>query len=148
MAFNNDTETMATNRAESASTKRRSVSKAVGNSIKNAVKKATTTSLETVFKDEPNPYKTPIPPYIWIDHPTQGEKLSAPTYVIRLGVGGADTVEISIDKSPWQPCRLASGYWWFDWSAIKSGKHTLVARMRTTDGRWFKTPPRTCDYRP
>ena len=103
--------------------------------------------LEILFTQEPNPFRQPIPPYIWIDYPTQNEVLRAPAYVVRLGVGGADLVEISIDKSPWLPCRLTSGYWWYDWSGIAPGKHQLVARMRTSDNRWFKTPPRICNYR-
>lgn len=102
---------------------------------------------EILFKELPNPYKEPIPPYIWIDHPSQSERLLGSTYVVRLGVGGADAVEISIDKGPWLPCRATSGYWWYDWAEIPAGKHTLVARMKTNDGRWFRTPPRACDYR-
>jgi hypothetical protein len=104
--------------------------------------------VETLFTQEPNPFQAPVAPYIWIDFPQQSEILRGPTYNIRLGVGGADLVEISIDKSPWLPCRLTSGYWWYDWSKISKGKHTLTARMRTADGRWFKTPLRQCDYRP
>jgi len=103
--------------------------------------------IETLFTQEPNPYRPTEPPFIWIDYPTQNETLRNSAYVVRLGVGGADLVEISIDKSPWLPCRLTSGYWWYDWSKISRGKHTLTARMRTTDGRWFKTPVRQCDNR-
>jgi hypothetical protein len=105
-------------------------------------------TMEILFSEEPNPFQPPAPPYIWIDHPTQNETLQTPGYSIRLGVGGADLVEISIDKSPWLPCRLTSGYWWYDWTGITKGKHTLVARMRTSDGRWYKTPPRPCNCKP
>jgi len=104
--------------------------------------------VETLFTQEPNPFKSPEAPFIWIDYPAQDETLVGPDYHVRLGVGGADLVEISIDKSPWLPCRLTSGYWWYDWSDIAPGKHTLVARMRTSDNRWFKTPPRACTRRP
>lgn len=104
--------------------------------------------LEILFTQEPNPHRQPEPPYIWIDYPQQAEVLRGPQYVIRLGVGGADLVEISLDKGAWLPCRLTAGYWWYDWSAITPGAHTLVARMRTPDGRWFKTPLRACEYRP
>lgn len=102
---------------------------------------------EILFTQEPNPFHAPTAPYIWIDHPTQNEVLSAPQYNIRMGVGGADQVEISIDKSPWLPCRLTSGYWWYDWSNIAPGKHTLTARMRTSGNQWYKTPPRACTRR-
>lgn len=103
--------------------------------------------VETLYTQEPNPFNAPEPPFIWIDYPTQNETLHSAEYHVRLGVGGADLVEISIDKSPWLPCRLTSGYWWYDWSDISNGKHQLVARMRTSDNRWFKTPPRACTRR-
>ena len=103
---------------------------------------------EILFKEEPNPYRVSDPPFLWIDYPQEKERLRAPVYVIRLGVGGAQQVELSIDSGPWENCRLTSGYWWFDWSGIQPGKHTLTARMRTADGRRFRTPSRTCDYRP
>lgn len=103
---------------------------------------------EILFTEPPNPYRQPEPPYIWIDHPQERERLLGPVYVIRLGVGGAQNVEISIDKGPWVPCRFTSGYWWYDWTAIAPGKHVLVARMKAFDGRYFRTPPRNCEYRP
>lgn len=103
---------------------------------------------EILFKELPNPYQTPEPPFIWIDFPQQSERLFEATYVVRLGVGGAEQVEISIDNGPWLDCRLTSGYRWFDWNGIEPGKHTLVARMRTSDGRVFRTPARACEYRP
>lgn len=103
--------------------------------------------VETLFTQEPNPFKTPEAPYIWIDYPTQNETLQGAEYNVRLGIGGADLVEISVDRSPWLPCRWTSGYWWYDWSNIAAGKHTLVARMRTSDSRWYKTPARACTRR-
>jgi hypothetical protein len=109
---------------------------------KSPASRSASAPLETLFTQEPNPFEQPVPPYIWIDHPSQNEVLTWPQYNVRMGVGGADLVEISIDKSPWLPCRLTSGYWWYDWSDIAPGKHTLVARMRTSDNAWFKTPPR------
>jgi hypothetical protein len=101
---------------------------------------------EILFEELPNPLRTPQPPYVWIDFPTEGERLSAPTYVIRLGAGGADSVELSINKGPWRHCRLTSGYWWYDWADIPRGKHTLVARIHTPQGAWYRTPPRKLHY--
>jgi len=101
--------------------------------------------IEILFKEEPQQGPEPVPPYIWIDHPVQSERLLSNEYVIRLGVGGAEAVEIAIDKAAWQPCRLTSGYWWFDWKNIKSGKHVLTARMKTAGGQWYKTPPRSVE---
>jgi|GEM_PF-949477 hypothetical protein len=98
---------------------------------------------EILFAESPIPGKAPQPPYIWIDYPQEGETLFGSNYVIRLGVGGADSVDISIDRGSWLPCRFAAGYWWHDWTATP-GKHTIVARMQTADGRCYKTPLRNC----
>ncbi|MFA5976243.1 MAG: hypothetical protein WC859_08800 [Elusimicrobiota bacterium] len=134
--------------SEVSSKRKATARKSVVSTGRASVSKAASAPVEILFKELPNPFQTAEPPYIWIDHPQQKEMLSGPTYVIRLGVGGAETVELSIDKGNWLPCRLTSGYWWFDWHAITPGKHTLVARMRTPEGTWYKTPPRSCDYRP
>ena len=103
---------------------------------------------EILFTNQPNPYHPTPPPFLWIDFPQQNERLTGPVYVIRLGAGGAQHAELSINGGVWQNCRLTSGYWWYDWSGIQPGRHTLTARMRTADGRWFRTPPRTCERRP
>ena len=97
---------------------------------------------ETVYEALPNPYHAPVAPYLWIDYPVQKEMLHAPEYVIRMGVGGEALVELCIDNGAWTPCRTASGYWWYDWSNIAPGEHILVARMKTFDGAWFRTPER------
>lgn len=99
---------------------------------------------EILFDLEPNPYHPPVAPYLWIDYPRETEVLSGDEYVIRCGVGGAEHVELSINQGDWLPCRFASGYWWYDWSGIPQGDHTLVLRMRTGDGRWYRTPVRHC----
>lgn len=105
-------------------------------------------STDILFTAEPIHGQEPTPPFIWVDYPQEGEKLLGPTYVIRLGIGGADSVEIAIDKGPWQPCRFTAGYWWYDWDNIAQGKHTLVARMKTSDGKTYRTPPRSCAFKP
>lgn len=149
MSIPNDATTVPTNgRTASSSGKKKTSRKASSRSSSSKpVPVRHTGPIEILFTQEPTPHREPQPPYIWIDFPTQSENLTSPTYVIRLGVGGADLVEISIDKGPWVPCRLTSGYWWYDWAAIAPGSHTMAARMRTPDGRWFKTPIRQCDYR-
>jgi len=136
--------------AQSMKRKSKKSASAVRDQVTAAAKRfvgRSTEPVETLFTQDPNPFKQPVAPYIWIDFPTQSETLRSPAYNVRLGVGGADLVEISIDKSPWLPCRLTSGYWWYDWTNIAPGKHTLVARMRTSDNRWYKTPPRACNRR-
>ena len=149
MATPNEASVLLGNGDTSAPSKRKAGRKAgssargqAANSGKSSPARPASAPLEELFSQEPNPFQSPEPPYIWIDHPSQNEVLTWPSYNVRLGVGGADLVEISIDKSPWLPCRLTSGYWWYDWSDITSGKHTLVARMRTSGNRWYKTPPR------
>jgi len=145
MALNDASVLSGNGQTSTPVTKRKSARKAPTTAKRASTR--TAVPQEILFTQEPNPFREPVPPYIWIDFPLQNEVLNAPVYVIRMGVGGADLVEMSIDKSAWLPCRLTSGYWWFDWSKIAKGKHTLVARMRTPDGRWFKTPPRLCDYK-
>jgi hypothetical protein len=153
MAIPNETSILSGN-GETIQSAKRKASRKTGASVREQVSAAAKRlvgrnagPVETLFTQEPNPSHQPAAPFIWIDFPVQNEVLRATTYVIRLGVGGADLVEISIDQSPWLPCRLTSGYWWYDWANIARGKHTLVARLRLPDGRWFKTPPRQCDYR-
>lgn len=137
--------TSGTRKRKAATRKTAGVSPAVP---KAAVQKASSSAsaAEIVFTNPPTPGQEPIPPYIWIDYPQQKERLNAEKYVIRLGVGGAEVVELSIDRGPWQACRLTSGYWWFDWAAISRGRHTLTARMRTAGGQWYRTPERSCEY--
>lgn len=106
------------------------------------------TPAEILFDQLPNPYHPPVAPYVWIDYPEQNERLLGPIYNIRMGIGGAEQADIAIDGGSWQACELRSGYWWYDWTNIQPGKHTLVARMRTADGRWYRTPVRNCEYRP
>jgi len=100
---------------------------------------------EILFDAAPCSFLAPTPPYIWLDYPEEQAHLSAShDYVIRLGVGGEQAVEIAFDGGAWQPCRYAAGFWWYDWSAITPGTHTLVARMQTAEGTWYRTPVRTC----
>lgn len=101
---------------------------------------------EILFNTEPCGFLAPAPPYMWIDYPAEGETLRATEYVIRLGVGGEQNVEIAFDDGLWQACRNASGFWWYDWSAIAPGTHTMVARMQTPEGVWYRTPVRTCHF--
>ena len=72
--------------------------------------------------------------YVVIDHPKDGEVLSSHHYAVRIGASG-NAAEMSIDGSDWKPCRLAAGYFWFDWSSIPSGQHKLTARIKTAGGK-------------
>jgi len=86
--------------------------------------------------------------YLVIDHPQQNDILTGPEYVVRLGTAKEKHVEISVNKGPWESCRPAAGYWWYDWKLTAPGKQTLVARMLTVDGKYKKSPIRTCVYKP
>lgn len=77
-----------------------------------------------------------------LDHPLQGEKITAPQYTFRVGtIGDIELVVISINNGPWQPCRNAEGYWWYDWAGYKSGKYQAEAKAQTKDGRIFTSEP-------
>jgi hypothetical protein len=42
----------------------------------------------------------------------------AAEYVLRIGASLDGYVEISFNDAEWEPCRFASGYWWFDWKYL------------------------------
>lgn len=79
--------------------------------------------------------------YAVIDYPLAGEIVTSPHYAFRIGAGGADRVEVSIDGKEWQPCRPAAGYWWFDWSGYNAGPHQIRARI-PSGKRFLVSKPR------
>lgn len=92
---------------------------------------------------------TIMQPQIDIDHPQPDEVLTGSHYSFRIG--GSDvlvSVEVSIDRGPWTPCRRACGYWWFDWSGFSAGPHQLVARGQTRDGFSVGSAPRRFTVQP
>ena len=76
--------------------------------------------------------------YIVIDYPVEKETIFGDVYVIRIGSSFDGFVEISFNDGEWQPCRFASGYWWFDWMYYKSGNYKIVARLIGKDGNVVK----------
>ena len=77
-----------------------------------------------------------------LDHPQQGEKITSPQYTFRVGtLGDIELVAISINNGPWQPCRNAAGYWWYDWAGYKGGLYHAEAKAQTKDGRFFTSEP-------
>lgn len=75
---------------------------------------------------------------VLLDHPQQGEKITAPHYTFRIGTSGdTERVEILIDQGHWQPCRHSVGYWWYDWSGYTGGRHQAVVKAQTKDGQVF-----------
>jgi len=75
-------------------------------------------------------------PQIEIDYPASGETVSAPSYTFRLGcTEPLIEAEISVDRGPWERCRHACGFWWYDWSGYGPGAHTAAARGTTRSGQ-------------
>ena len=81
-------------------------------------------------------------PNILLNYPKLNEKITSSDYSFRIESRVNGAVEISIDDGPWQQCRGAAGYWWFDWSVSTPGKHKAVARVMTADGQTPTTFPR------
>lgn len=77
-----------------------------------------------------------------IDFPQQNEKITSREYGMRVtAADGAEQVDVSINQGPWQPCRLAVGHWWFDWSGFDAGEYEVIARARANGGRWLVSTP-------
>ncbi|HCE97094.1 MAG TPA: hypothetical protein DER10_01205 [Elusimicrobia bacterium] len=77
-----------------------------------------------------------------LDHPQQGEKITAPRYTFRIGaVGAIERVELSLNEGPWQPCRNSVGYWWYDWADYAAGRYQAAVRAQTKDGQVFTSEP-------
>ncbi|GEM_PF-3899453 len=77
--------------------------------------------------------------YVVIDYPKEGEIITSPNYTIRIGASEGNTVEVSIDAAgSWNVCRLAEGYWWYDWANYSPGFHLVKARMVDSKGKVIK----------
>lgn len=78
-----------------------------------------------------------------LDHPQQGEKITAPHYTFRVGTAGdIERVEISLNAGPWQACRHSVGYWWYDWADYTGGRYQAVVKAWARDGRAVTCEPR------
>ena len=77
-----------------------------------------------------------------IDYPLPGEIIASNQYPVRLNVPEtAESVDLSINRGPWLPCRSAAGYWWYDWSGYGDGAYELIARIPGPNSRWTMTQP-------
>lgn len=104
-------------------------------SPKSATKKA---AVETKVKPEIKEQNINNNSYIVIDYPVEKETIFGDVYVIRIGASFDGFVEISFNNGEWQPCRFASGYWWFDWMYYKAGDYKITARLIGKDGNVVK----------
>ena len=109
---------------------------------KNGKKRPKLKKAAEVDEGSPKAAKKKLPkdkPHIVIDFPEDGELILEPRhYAVRMGAS-LGPVEISIDAAGWQTCREAGGYFWFDWSQIPSGSHSLLARAKTGEGKFVKS---------
>ncbi len=75
-------------------------------------------------------------PKIEIEYPPSDEVVSSAHYAFRIAATEPlIEAEISVDRGPWQPCRHACGFWWYDWTQYGAGPHQAAARGTTRDGR-------------
>ena len=82
--------------------------------------------------------------YVVVDYPKNLENITARQYAVRMGASDCTGVDISVNDQPWQPCRHAIGYWWFDWNELQPGNHQLVARMHKSNGEYLISKRRRC----
>ncbi|HBE88026.1 MAG TPA: hypothetical protein DDW67_02670 [Elusimicrobia bacterium] len=86
----------------------------------------------------------PTTDYVVLDYPKNLETITSRNYAVRIGSCDCVGMDISIDDQPWQPCRWAVGYWWFDWNNFAPGTHQLVARMHKSNGDYVLSKRRRC----
>ncbi|MDT8286078.1 MAG: hypothetical protein RQ748_03120 [Elusimicrobiales bacterium] len=86
----------------------------------------------------------PATEYVVLDYPKNLETITARHYAVRIGSGDCVGMDLSIDDQPWQPCRWAVGYWWYDWNNFAPGTHQLVARMHKSNGDYVLSKRRRC----
>ena len=80
--------------------------------------------------------------YVQVDYPMEGEMIASHFYSFRISASPTERVEISIDDEEWLPCRQSVGYWWYDWSHLTVGLHSLQARILSAGTRELKSKPR------
>ena len=94
----------------------------------------------------PKALKTPKAaksPAVLLDYPQAGEAVRPGHYAVRVAAKPEVRVEVSVDGAPFQPCREAVGYYWFDWTPATPGEHTLVARAKNGGPRYAVSEERT-----
>jgi hypothetical protein len=102
--------------------------------------KPKTTRRTTKKTVEPKPASAEIQklvqakPLVSIDFPQAGETVLSGEYSFRITAPDASKVEISIDNSPWQPCREAVGHWWYDWTGFEPGVHQARVQILGPNG--------------
>lgn len=86
--------------------------------------------------------KTTAAKGVYIDYPLNNENVYCGHYCFRIGtVGNSEWVKVSLNGGPWQYCRSANGYWWYDWWNFQTGTFTAEA-VALLDGKEVKTAKR------
>lgn len=114
--------------------------KVVSSTRRTAVSKAKTTKTTTATASS---QKTiPLAKDLYIDYPANNEKVYCGHYCFRLGSpSNISWLKISINGGPWQDCRNANGYWWFDWWNFTTGNFYAEA-YGCVNGKEVKTAKR------
>ncbi|MHB0995644.1 MAG: transaldolase [Elusimicrobiales bacterium] len=107
--------------------------------LKAAVKKTNKTNTPKTTKPVVD-----VNEYVVVDYPKNLETIASRHYAVRIGASDCTGVDISVNDQPWQPCRHAAGYWWFDWTNFQPGTHQLVARMHKRNGEYLISKRRRC----
>lgn len=96
-------------------------------------------------KSEVKPEEIQVEEYVVVDHPKNLEVIPENIpFAVRIGASECSAMDISIDDQPWQPCRNAVGYWWFDWEGFTPGSHQIVARLHKNNGEFLISKRRRC----
>ncbi len=112
--------------------------------LKLAVKKNNNTKTNTTTTTTNKTKLVNTNEYVVVDYPKNLETITTRNYSVRIGTSDCTGVDISVNDQPWQPCRHAVGYWWFDWNNFQPGTHQLVARMHTRKGEYLISKRRRC----
>jgi len=112
--------------------------------LKLAVKKNTKTTNTTTPTTTNKTKLVNTNEYVVVDYPKNLENITTRNYSVRIGTSDCTGVDISVNDQPWQPCRHAVGYWWFDWNNFQPGTHQLVARMHKRNGEYLISKRRRC----
>lgn len=84
----------------------------------------------------------PLAKDLFIDYPANNEQVYCGHYCFRLGSpSNISWLKISINGGPWQDCRCANGYWWFDWWNFTTGNFYAEA-YGCVNGKEVKTAKR------
>ncbi len=100
------------------------------------------TTLKTTTAKTTATAKTAAVKGVCIDYPLNNDNVYCGHYCFRIGtVGNSEWVKVSVNGGPWQHCRRANGYWWYDWWNFQTGSFFAEA-IALVDGKEVKTAKR------